>query len=217
MKIRIAMAIGAIYLIIGATLSHATPYIDQANILPPHLTVGSGTWNLLSREYLHQSFQTNAGNIVGAEIFATDQYMGTSYELTINLMDTIGGNILASGAIDTGGNDGYIWQHVDFNTGVSLSAGTTYYLSFLNDNSVARTLVHSFFSPEYDSYTAGDAYRDGIQTTYTDFVFRTIADDEFGDPGPGTTPVPEPATLLLFGAGLAGLISARQRKKKSVR
>jgi len=36
-----------------------------------------------------------------------------------------------------------------------------------------------------------------------------------GNGGGGTAPVPEPATMLLFGTGLAGLMGSKFRKKKS--
>jgi len=49
---------------------------------------------------------------------------------------------------------------------------------------------------------------DSFSLTSTQFAF------EVDNIAVGTTPVPEPATLLLFGTGLVGLVAARKRKKR---
>jgi hypothetical protein len=47
-----------------------------------------------------------------------------------------------------------------------------------------------------------------------------VIDTPPGDPGPIVTPptvvaAPEPASLLIFGSGIAGIVAYRRRKKKA--
>jgi len=52
---------------------------------------------------------------------------------------------------------------------------------------------------------------------FSSIIFRTIADagiSDFSVAGLDINPVPEPATMLLFGAGLAGLAGFQSRRKK---
>lgn len=70
---------------------------------------------------------------------------------------------------------------------------------------------------------AGDLYRNlyitwSGSTLYTSGSFDFLADtDTIKKPIPGQQPIPEPATLLLFGTGLTMLTSCRLRKKRKGR
>jgi hypothetical protein len=50
--------------------------------------------------------------------------------------------------------------------------------------------------------------------TAASFYFGTVPDVQTGVPGTGTSPIPEPTTMLLLGSGLIGLLGLRKKFKK---
>lgn len=57
---------------------------------------------------------------------------------------------------------------------------------------------------------------DSVSFTHTSENWHgfTVGVAGLASPGPGPNPVPEPTTMLLFGAGLVGLVGVRLRRKK---
>ena len=146
--------------------------------------------------YYEQSFQQSYNNITGAGVFMAGYE--TSPIGNINLwIEDFGGNTVASGQTST---SGFGWYDIDFGGIFDLTFNTEYYL-------FASTSSKIYLAWDDNVYSRGSMLLPEISNEH-DLAFRTFADDEHA-------PVPEPATMLLFGTGLAGLVGNRIRRKKT--
>ena len=147
---------------------------------------------------LAQSFRQGSDNIAGAGLFLTAA-PGFSDTVTLSLWDALptqtGATRLAS-ASGLAQHDA--WLDV-FWSPVNLITGHTYFLVFTSANN-----VFSLAGNRSNPYSDGEAWLAGFnRLPEGDFTFRTYAQ---------VSPVPEPQTLVLFGAGLVAVAGLRRRK-----
>ncbi len=197
MKTILKVFIAALILAFACLPSYASIIVDQNQ---PSAAVYMAAFEQTD---IAQSFEQSNNNIAGAGIFLQPG-IGSTDNVTISLWNALpnqGGSLLASGSgIGTQGN----WVDV-FWSPVSVTPNTPLYLVF---TSVQNTL--GIAGDTDNPYSRGEVYANPGFRPFPnfDYTFRTYADNQLSGS------VPEPATLLLIGTGVAGLGIFRKRMTK---
>jgi hypothetical protein len=187
--------------VMSFSAAHATMAIDQSALVSTDGMAGFHQANLF------QSFQQIANNIAGAEVLLLDGYGSGTGDITISLWNALpnaGGNLITSGtALGVAGGQ---WATV-FWTPVAIAADTTYYLQFSGTN---PTLALT--GDANNGYSRGQIFANAGFASFAnyDFTFQTY-EDTTSNVG-SLVGTPEPATMTMMAAGLAGLVMARRRR-----
>jgi hypothetical protein len=157
------------------------------------------------------SFATGA-TVTGIDIYSNSYFGSIGQDVTVRLWSDVNGTpgtllqeiFTSITVIDTDGATGSVnRKHADISP-LLLTAGVKYWIGMSGTseeltqaglNSVADNSMAQFFG------------------TTLSFIPNYVGDMAFRLEGDTSSPVPEPATMLLFGTGIAGLAAVGRRKR----
>ncbi len=195
----------------------------------------TGMTGMASATLISSSFDAalSGGSVITFEGVSVGRYVSlvldgvtfTAQDHDFSLSDMFSGNYNMTGRYldnQDNSNNGFSSIRFSFDSLVSafgFNLGSSNYFWNLSAYDAADNLLGGRnLSPTIDSNKGefyGFAFNDGISyaiLSSTDINYDWVLIDNFTTAG-GTAPVPVPATMLLMGSGIAGLIAARRKKK----
>jgi hypothetical protein len=106
-----------------------------------------------------------------------------------------------------------LWGSVDFSGQNTLSIALDGFTITGQDINNASSLIHNSDSGDDDVYVSITNLSPFTTVTFSDLSENNAFEFVPGAPVTTTTPVPEPVTMTMFAAGLAGMATIRRRRK----
>ncbi len=106
-----------------------------------------------------------------------------------------------------------LWGSVDFSGQNTLNIALDGFNITGQDINNASNLIHNSDSGDDDVYVSITNLSPFTTVTFSDFSDSNAFEFVPGAPVTSTTPVPEPVTMTMFAAGLAGMATIRRRRK----